>query len=403
MSLLEPRQEKQLLWLLAALQFSHILDFMILMPLAPELMPAFGIDAGQFGLLVSAYTFASALMGVLGSFWLDRFDRKPTLLLLYAGFIGATVACALAPDYRWLMAARFVAGGCAGLMGAVVMTIVADVIPPQRRGQAIGTVMSAFGICAVAGVPVGLALAAMGGWRMPFWGVAALAAVFWVLLAWCLPAIKGHLNGEAPRSGLGEIWRMPGLPLGWLLTFTVVFASFLLIPYLGAYLVGNVGIAFDTLPWLYCAAGAATLYAMPRIGKLVDRFGKAQVLVGLVLASMVPHLIFSHLPPSPLWLVLPVFIAFMVLTSGRAIPAMALLTGMVPPHLRGRYLAVNIAASDGASGLGAWVAGHMIVVSPAGALQGFGTVGWLAAASSLAALCLLWLLVRVRRLVAVAA
>ncbi|WP_223632325.1 myxochelin export MFS transporter MxcK [Corallococcus sp. EGB] len=381
--------ERALLWLLAAVQFTHVVDFMMLMPLGPLLMQRLALTATRFGALVSAYTLASAAMGVMGVFWLDRLERKRTLLLLYAGFIAATLLCGAATGTTGLLIARIVAGGCAGLMGAVVIAIVSDTVPAERRGQAIGTVMTAYALSAVAGVPLGLGLANIGGWRSPFIVLAGLASIVWLLLLRFLHRVDGHLaqasGATSPAAGF-----TPRLALGWALTFTVVFASFLLIPYLGAFMVGNVGLALTDLPWVYLAGGAATFVSSRWIGRVADRVGPARALALLLLATMAPHLLFTHLPPSPLPVVAVVFVFFMTLTSGRAIPTMALVASQVPPALRGRYLAVNMAASDGASGLAAWMGGLLLTTAPDGSLIGFAQLGWAAVAISALALGLLW-------------
>nr|AHB82060.1 MFS transporter [Jahnella sp. MSr9139] len=391
-----PTHERQLLWLLAGVQFTHVLDFMILMPLGPEFMRLFGLSAAQFGAMVSAYTLASAVMGLLGALWLDRLDRKRALLLLYAGFITATLACGAAQSPVWLLLARTVAGASAGLMGAVVMAIIADVVPAERRGRAIGTVMASYGLCAVGGVPLGLWIASQWGWRASFWVIGALAGVLWICVLRILPSVARHLTapGEgSSRSPLAPLWA-PGLPLGWGLTFSVVFAGFLLIPYLSAYMVGNLGLSLAELPWVYLCGGAATLLSSRWIGGLIDRHGPARVLAWLLVGTTVPHLVFTHLTASPLPLVMGVFVLFMTLTSGRVIPTIALIAARVPPALRGRYLAVNMAASDGASGLAAWTSGLMIAAGPDGALIGFGRVGWIAVGVTLFALCVLRMLGR---------
>jgi len=289
-----------------------------------------------------------------------------------------------------------VAGASAGLMSAVVMAIVADRVPAERRGRAIGTVMSSYGLSAVGGVPLGLSIASQWGWRAPFLAIGALAGILWILAWRILPAVDGHLAAtreKSPRAPAPPLWA-PGLALGWGLTFSVVFAGFLLIPYLSTFMVGNLGLRLSDLSWVYLCGGAATLFSARWIGHLADRHGPPRVLGSLLVATVAPYLLFTHLTDSPKAVVAAVFVLFMTLNSARAIPTIALISGRVPPALRGRYLAVNMAASDGASGIAAWTSGLFLTTTPDGALLGFGRMGLFAASASLLALCILWVLGR---------
>ncbi|MEI8571582.1 MFS transporter [Methylomonas sp. WH-1] len=374
--------ERRLVLLFAVLQFTLLLDYMVLMPLGAALMRDFDMGPARFGSLVGVYTLASALTSLLGGRWIDRGDRKRTLLALYAGFVVATLACGLAGQFGELLVARALAGACAGLMNATMMAMIADRIEPERRGQAIGAIMSAFGVCAVIGVPSGLGLAALGGWRLPFLAVAALSALWWLRLYRALP--RSPVSVGAGRGSL----RSPALALGWVLSFCIVFAGFLIVPYLGAHLNGTLGVDLRDLSWIYLCAGLATFVVARGIGRAVDRFGAAGILAVLMVASIIPHLWLTQLQPGPLWQTTAVFVLFMALTSTRSIPASVWLIGRVPPPLRGRYMAVNTASTEAASGLAAGCAGWMTGGDGA-VLQHFDRVGWLAAGVTCVSLCLL--------------
>lgn len=148
------RSEKLLLFILAAIQFTNIVDFMIMMPLGPQLMRLFDISPRQFSLLVSAYTFSAGIFGFLAAFQIDKFDRKTALLFVYSGFLLGTFACALAPGYEWLIAARVFTGAFGGVLGALVLSVVGDTIPMERRATAMGLVTAAFSVASVFGVPL---------------------------------------------------------------------------------------------------------------------------------------------------------------------------------------------------------------------------------------------------------
>ena len=196
---LPPENERILLYVLAAIQFTHILDFMIVMPLGPRLMAIFSISPSQFGLVVSTYTFSAGLMGVVAAWFLDRFDRKKALLCLYGGFAAGTLACALAPSFPFLVAARFLAGGFGGVATATILAIIGDAVPPARRGQAMGTLFSSFSLASIAGVPFGVFLSNHLGWHAPFF---VLTGVSLCVHGDGLVRIAAH--GRSPGQGQGQ-------------------------------------------------------------------------------------------------------------------------------------------------------------------------------------------------------
>src|SRR5690242_19911893 len=162
---------------LAALQFTHNLDYMIMMPLMPQFEREMAISPQQFGFLVSAYAFAAGISGLLAALVIDRFDRKRALLFLYAGFALGTFLCALAPGYLWLLLARTVAGAFGGVVAATTLAIIGDVFADSRRGRAMGVIMSAFSVALIVGVPAGLYLANRLGWRSTFGVLGLVSAV----------------------------------------------------------------------------------------------------------------------------------------------------------------------------------------------------------------------------------
>ncbi len=389
------RSERRLLWLLAAVELTLLLDFMILMPLGPELMGGLRISPAQFGGLVSSYTLASAVCGVSGALWLDKLDRKRTLLGLYAVFIVSTLACGAAPSFLALLGARILAGCAAGLTWAILMATVVDVVPPERRGSAMGIIMTSYAVAAVAGVPLGLTLAGYLGWRAPFVAIAATAGLLWALATRLVPrpatTEDGPSKERAPR--VTALFSRQSI-VGWTLTFCVVFAGFLLIPYLGTFMVSNLGVTQKELGWVYLCGGVATFFTQRCIGSLVDRFGPKVLLAVLLPATVVPHLLFTRLSNVGLTTVVGAFVLFMTLTSGRIIPTMTLVTEHVAPRLRGRYMAVNTAAADGASGLAAWTSGLLLAESSDGRLLGFERAGLLAVLVTALSLGVLWLFTR---------
>jgi predicted MFS family arabinose efflux permease len=370
-----------LLLVLAAVQFTHIMDFIIIMPLEPQFEATLGINANQFGVMVSVYGFSAALAGLAAALWLDRFDRKRSLLVLYAGFTAGTLLCAVAPSYPWLLVARTVAGAFGGVAGANLLAIIGDVFPDVRRGTAMGVIMSAFSVASVAGVPAGLLLAGWSsyGWRATFAAIGLLAVGVLPLTAAVLPPQRGHLTGQPQRPNLWAVLTHPSHLRAYALMTALVMSSFTVVPFLAAYLFKNVGRTQDELPYIYLLGGAATLLIMTPIGRLSDRLGKLPVFRVLALTTLVPFLLVTNLPPgTSLALTLVATTLLFITTAGRMVPAMAMITGSAAPRYRGSFMSVNSCVQQMAAGVAPLVAG--MILSDAGngqPMTGFPAVGLL--------------------------
>jgi len=374
-----PINERTLLGVLAAVQFTHVLDFMIMMPLGSQLMRVFTITPSQFSYLVAAYGIAAAVTGFLGGFVLDRFDRRQALLALFVGFGLATLGCALAPTYGTLLAARLAAGAFGGVAGSVVVSMVGDVIPPERRGRAMGVVMSAFPLASVLGVPTGLLLAAHFEWHAPFFLLAALSAVILVIAYRALPPLRSTHPVEHPVAQMRSILSHPIHRKGFMMSAMLVFSGGCVIPFMAPSMVANVGLTEAQLPLIYLAGGAVTFFTNPYAGRLSDRFDKLHVLIWLSAGSAIVVLILTNLSQVPLVWAMVVSAAFMVTMSGRFSPAMAMLTNAIEGRYRGGFMSVNSAVQQAASGLANIVAGEMVTRTVTGQLVGYPRVGLLSA------------------------
>ncbi len=395
-----PPSERRLLLVLGGIQFTHILDFMIVMPLGPQLIRALHIDTHEFGLLLSSYTFTAALSGVLAALYVDRFDRRKLMLTLYALFIVATLACALAPGYLSFLIARSAAGAFGGILGAQVQTVIADVVPFERRGQAMGKVIGAFALATVAGVPLGLLLAThvpQLGWRAPFFFMVAISLPILLLGYRALPSITAHMEQARSGNALRQIFnvaRDPAHLQAYFFIALTVMTSFAVIPYIALYYTANLGMKESFITVIYLAGGAATLLASHWIGKLADRHGKLTTFRWLVLASFLPILATTHMVPVPWLLLLANSTLFFVLVSGRMIPGMAMATSVAHPNVRGTFMSLGSSVQMGASGLASLLGGMIIARDAAGHVIHYNVVGYVAVCFGLASL---WAAQRLRQ------
>ena len=380
--------ERKLLLLLAVVQFTHIMDFMIMMPLGPQLMRDLGSSAREFGALISSFAITAGVVGLVVAPFIDRFDRRQLLLFCYAGFIGGTLACGLAESAGTLLWARAVCGAFGGVGGATIMAIVADVVPPERRARGMGIIMTAFSAAAALEVPFGLKIAQWWKWEAPFLVIAAIAAVVWAGLFKLLPPVRGHLTGGevTPGEDFLELLRNGNAWMGLALMTAMIFGHFTIIPYLSPYLVGNVGLPEESLFLVYLTGGTVTIFMGPLIGKLADRHGRFLIYACLVAGACVVIRLLTSSGPLPLWQSLVLAGFFFAFASGRFVPGQAVISMAVPPARRGAYMSLVACSRDLAAGVTAYIGGLLVTETADGRLLQFEVLGWLAIGVSIASL-----------------
>jgi len=385
---LTPKRERMLLWLLAFTQFTVIMDFMVMMPLAPQLMRAFHVDPAAISGAVSVYAWCAGLSGLFAATYIDRFSRKALMLTMFCLFTLSNLGCALAPTFDALLVARAFAGLTGGVLSSITMAIIADVIPPQRRGAAAGIVMTSFGMAAVAGVPAGVLLGAHYNWSAPFLLLVGLSAVIWCGAAVIMPRLDAHLAAVPRRLAdivpdLLGLFKVPRQRDAFLLSGTNMLGGMMVIPFIAPALVGNLGVQPADMSWIYLAGGAATLATSRWLGRLADRIGPLRMFRAAALWSMVPALLLTHLVPVPMAAIVVCFVLFMTSMAGRNIPMQALLTTIPAPSQRGAFLSVNSALQSLGTGLGAWIGGQFLTSDNAGHIAHYGTNGLVAAGLAL--------------------
>jgi len=364
---LKLQNERWVLLLLAAIQFTTNLDFLIILPLGPQYMRVMHITPAQFNMIVAAYAIAAGISGVAAGFFLDLFDRKSALLWLFLGFAAGTLLCALAPTYWFLVAARAMAGTFGGVTGAVILAIVGDVIPESRRGAAMGLVMSAFSVASIFGVPLGLVLASTFNWHVPFYAIAGICAPIHLAVLRFVPPLRGHLEHareQHPAARMLAVLMEPNHQMAFLFMAVLTCAGFTIFPTLATYMVYNVGLTEKQLPFIYLTGGLCTLFSMNWIGRWADRSGKLRVFTLMSLAALVPVTLLTNLPRVPLLAALATSTLLMICMSGRFVPAMAMMTGTVEARYRGGFMSVNSSVQQFSCGLAAWISGAIIGQGP---------------------------------------
>jgi DHA1 family inner membrane transport protein len=380
------RKERIILIILASLNFTHILDFMIMMPLGNYLMPHFHIHARFFSWIVASYPVTACVSGLIAAFYVDQYDRKKVLLFAYSGFLLGTLCCGIAPDPYFLMAARILTGFFGGLIGAQVLSIIADTFPYEKRGRAMGTVFMAFSLASVFGVPFSLYLANLVSWHAPFIFIAIVGLPIIVLIARFLPPMQSHLVPREDESVrfrpdvkkvVTDIFRNDSQLMALALSGLLMMGHFLIIPFINPYMEFNMGFRKDQTPLIYMVGGLCALASSSIIGRLADRHGKYQVFSICLVLSLIPIFFITRMPAIPFYAVLAVFGFWFTFSTGRNIPAQAMITTVVNPAQRGQFMSFNSSFQQLFTGLASIIAGLIVTQDGRGRILHYNWVGYL--------------------------
>jgi predicted MFS family arabinose efflux permease len=383
------RYQSFLIALLALVQFSIILDFVIMSPLGAIIMPALNITAGQFGVAVSAYAFSAGFSGILAAGFADRFDRKRLLLFFYVGFTFGTALCALAPNYHLLLVGRIVTGIFGGVIGSVVLAIVTDLFALHLRGRVMGFVQTAFAGSQVLGIPVGLYLANRWNWHIAFGAIVALAIATIVAVLLLMKPVDGHLKLKQDKNAFRHLIATVGQPrytLAFMVTTLLSTGGFMLMPFGSAFTVHNLGIDIQHLPTIYLVSGLFSIFTGPLVGRASDAFGKFPVFVFGSAMSVVMVLIYTHLGQVSLTTAIVVNVLMFVGIFSRMIPSQALISAIPDASQRGSFSAVSASLQQLSGGLGSVLAAAIIAQNADGSLRHFDWLGYIVVGTSVASL-----------------
>ncbi|MES2880558.1 MAG: MFS transporter [Bacteroidota bacterium] len=376
------RKEKILLLILASINFTHILDFMIMMPLGNYLMPYFKINPQQFSLLVGAYTLSAGISGFIAAFFVDRYDRKKVLLIGYTGFLLGTIACGFAPTYPLLLASRLLAGVFGGLIGAQVLSIVSDIFPYEKRGAAMGAVMSSFSIASTIGVPFALYLANIFSWHAPFLLVGFVGIVIIPLIHKFVPPMNKHIIEEGAvainkMDVLKDVWKHPTQKLALLFSGLIMMGHFLIIPFINPFLEFNKGFSKQQTPMIYLVGGIAAFFAANILGKLSDKYGKLKMFVICILLSLPLVIVITNMPTISFSIVLVFFALWFTVATGRGVTAQAMVSNVVEPQKRGGFMSFNSSVQQLGTFFASITAGFVVVSGEQGQIYRYEWLGYL--------------------------
>lgn len=366
--------------LLSIVQFTIVLDFMVMAPLGDLLMKSMQLQTSQFASAVSAYAFSAGISGLLAAGFADKFDRKKLLLFFYTGFIIGTFFCATATTYHLLLFGRIVTGIFGGVLGSVSMAIVADLFSFSQRGRVMGFVQMSFAVSQVAGIPIGLFLANRYNWHAPFLMIVALCIITALMVFFYLKPVARHMEKKEKINPLMHLRTTVSNKAYWLPYLTTALLSiggFMLMPFSTPFIINNVGVAQQQLPMIYIFMGACSMIALPLIGKLSDKVGKFPTFMAGTIVSMIMVVIYTNMTPIPVWQVILISVLMFAGVMSRMIPSTALMTAIPRLEDRGAFMSINSSLQQIAGGVASVIAGWVIVKQPGGKLTHFDTLGYI--------------------------
>jgi predicted MFS family arabinose efflux permease len=372
--------QKIVIALLAAVQFTIVLDFMVMAPLGDMLMKSMHMHTNQFASAVSAYAFSAGFSGFMAAGFADKYDRKKLLILFYSGFIIGTFLCGVASSYHLLLFGRIVTGLFGGVLGSVSMAIIADLFAFEQRGRVMGFVQMSFAVAQVAGIPVGLYLANNWGWEAPFLMIVGISVLTVLTIIKFMQPVAKHMEMKANVNPVNHLVNTVTNGNYWLPYVTTALLSiggFMMMPFSTPFIINNLEISQRDLPLIYVITGIASMVLMPLIGKLSDKFGKFPTFVFGSVVAIVMIIVFTHLPPVPVWQLVAVNVLMFTGIMSRMIPSQALMTAIPKMEDRGAFMSVNSSLQQVAGGVASFIAGLIIVQQANGKLLHFDTLGFI--------------------------
>ena len=382
-------REKPLLYTLAFIQFTHVMDFMIMMPLSPQFTREFGISNAVFGLLVASYNISAGIFAAIGAFFIDRFDRRKVMLTCYASFIIGTFICGVAPDFHTLLIARIFTGMFGGIIISTMLSIVSDAIPFERRASAMATMYSGFAAAAILGVPGGSFIAAHSSWHVPFIAIAGMGVIIFFAASKFIPPMAAHVaeaRKRNPFQQFAQIVNSRQRLLGLLLMALLMLGHFSIIPYIPNFTVHNLHMDEKFVGFIYLAGGISSVLSVRIVGRLADKFGSFRVFATLSCLALIPILTITNIGTAGLVAILLLAATLFVFGGNRGVPANTLISATAAPHQRGGFMSLTSAIQQFAAGVASWLGGLLIAEGPDHTVLHYDHVGYMAAAASIIAI-----------------
>lgn len=365
--------------ILGLMQFTIVLDFMVLNPLGEILLSTLKIQTHQFGMVVSAYAVSAGISGIIAAGFADKFDRKKMLMVFYTGFTLGTFLCAIANSYQFLLVARIVTGLFGGVIGAIGMAIIADLFKPEVRGRVMGFIQMAFALSQIVGIPLGWELANRFSWQAPFWMIGVLAVIMGIVMMMYMHPVTEHLSQKTEKNAFRHLLHTVTNRQYFLAFSTTVLLAtggYMMMPFGSTFSRHNLGLAKSDITLLFAITGVFSFIAGPVIGRLSDKLGKTMIFYAATILTAIMVLIYTNLSITPLYIAAIVSALMFTGVIGRIIPAQAILTSLPSMQDRGAFMSVNSSIQQLSGGIASIVAGLIVYQTSSGVLLHYDILGY---------------------------
>lgn len=363
--------------LVGSIQFVSTVVFSMVTSLAPMFSKDLGIPAQDVGTIAGSYMLAASISGFLGTLFLDRFDRRQGLAVAISGVVFGVVMSGFAPNRELLIASRVLTGVFSGPSAAFSLAIIIDNIPVERRGAALGSVISVQALGQIMGIPAGLFIATQfGSWRYPFFAIAVVGSGLALWVIFNLAPQRAHLDGATAGFSIGRRLRLMGALLvrppclvSWGLRLTSVVPLVAITTIMTVFAINNLRFPAEQLPLLYLTGGLANLLMSRLIGRAIDIFGSVPVVIAATV-FLVFAIVFGYMIVGigiPFFFIFPLF---SVTSTARQVVTQTLSSRVPRPDERAGFQSLGQSIQSLAMAGSAMAIPYLLGSTPDGKLTG---------------------------------
>ena len=358
------KRQIELIVIATFMQFMNTMSFVIIIPMGVFWFKSLNIDPGKIGYIVGGYSIASAVSVFISSFFMDKFGRKNIALFLISGLTVSSFLVTKATGFYSMFFAQILAGLFRGPTTPITLTIITDLIPENNRSKAISTVMGAFTIATIIGIPISLVLSKNSGWQTPFYGMALIGIIILAYLIIRLPKMKEHVADAKKHKSNAVIlsfFKKDTHVFSFFMVFISILGTYLIYPNITSYLSLNEHMTTASIGKFFIYAGLASFITLQISGRMSDKFGV--VIINNLSTAIMCITIFLGFIDHMFLPVLIIFAFFIASSSNRTVLSMSLSSRVPKPYERATFMSLQTTGQYIAASIGSFLSSAIVTVS----------------------------------------